>query len=393
MAKTKIRVTKQQVNEQRVSSKKDTSPKWDGQEKWTAAEFAGNFRIAMQYYNMEFNPKDLKAAVIKWMGTVGYDKTVIADFKKSKDWRCGITMGAIASCFLRGMPTHREDFNGGRDSQVWLKEAIENAILEGKNDIEVEEATAAPVGPVISIQDRVRDASLSMTEEIEDALENFSADPDAFDPKAFKMVNLLRGKEVKAAHARVIKGLYARMQAELEEAITAKADEQIKEAYAHIDRKNLRKLLEFYKEITAACDMLGQEAKVNRKPRVKKTVSNDKLVEKIKYLKVFEPLKLVSINPTDIIGVKELWIYNTKTRKLGRYIANEFMDLGIKGTTITGFNESASIQKTLRKPVEQLKAFKAAGKVQLRKFLEEINATEIVLTGRINEDTVLLKAQ
>jgi hypothetical protein len=138
--------------------------------------------------------------------------------------------------------------------------------------------------------------------------------------------------------------------------------------------------------------MLMQEAKVNRAPRAKKAVSVDKLVAKLKYKKTDEPLKLVSINPTDIIGSKELWVYNTKSRKLGKYVANEYMELGVKGTTITGFNESLSVMKTVRKPEEKMKEFKAAGKVQLRKFLDEINATEARMNGRINEEIILLKA-
>ena len=67
--------------------------------------------------------------------------------------------------------------------------------------------------------------------------------------------------------------------------------------------------------------------------------------------------------------------------------------LGIKGTTITGYNEAASVGKTLRKPDEKLKEFFKAGKVQLRKFLEDIKATETAANGRINLDTILLKVQ
>jgi hypothetical protein len=134
-----------------------------------------------------------------------------------------------------------------------------------------------------------------------------------------------------------------------------------------------------------------EEAKVNKKPRAKKAVPAEKIVGKMKYLKTFEALKLVSINPADILRAKELWVYNTKTRKLGKYVTTEFSELGVKGTSITGFDEHNSIQKTIRKPEEKLKEFKAAGKVQLRKFLDEINATDTKMTGRINEDTILLK--
>jgi hypothetical protein len=139
--------------------------------------------------------------------------------------------------------------------------------------------------------------------------------------------------------------------------------------------------------------MLAQEAKVNRKPKAKKAVPAEKIVAKLKYKKADEPLKLVSINPADILGAKELWTYNTKSRKLGKYIASEFADLGVKGTSIINFDEHKSVQKTLRKPIDQLKEFKAAGKVALRKFLDDINAVDTKMNGRINEEIMLLKVQ
>ena len=67
--------------------------------------------------------------------------------------------------------------------------------------------------------------------------------------------------------------------------------------------------------------------------------------------------------------------------------------LGVKGTSIIGYKESDSVQKTLRKPLEQLNEFKASGKVALRKFLDDIKAVDIKLNGRINEDVILLKVQ
>ena len=67
--------------------------------------------------------------------------------------------------------------------------------------------------------------------------------------------------------------------------------------------------------------------------------------------------------------------------------------LSVKGTTLTGYNETASVGKTLRKPEEKLKEFAKAGKIQLRKFLEDIKATETQGNGRLNSDTVLLRVQ
>ena len=389
---TKTRITKKQVIAHRTKTPKDHSPVWEGSETMDADQFMRHFHSAMGYYRLEFSGKDLKPAVIKWMTGVGCTKEDIAAFKKTKDNRCNVTMGAIASCLLRGMPTVRADFNKGRDTAAWLRNEIVQIVEQGKDDID--EDAVIEVKPTVaqpSIQDRVREAAYRMTEEIEDALEGFQADPENFDPKAFKMLNLLKGKEVKAAHARIIKTLYSRDLAELEELASGKADEQLREGYSHRSKKQIKNLIAFYQEIMSACDMLAQEAKVNRAPRKTKAVPKEKLVAKLKYMKTNEPLKLVSINPTDILGCGELWVYNTKNRKLGRYVAAEFQTLGVKGTTITGFDEFKSVCKTLRKPEEKLKEFKAAGKVQLRKFLDDINATDTKMNGRINEEIILLK--
>ena len=393
-AEKKTRVTKAQVIAHRTRAVKDLSPSWDGHETMTADEFSRHFRRSMDYYRLESSGKELKPKVINWMSSQDYPKDVIKAFKDTKDNRCSVTVGAIAANLLKGMPAVRADFNEGRNTAEWLSKAIAKIIDEGKNDEqEVEEgAEVKPTVPQISIQERVRESSFAMTEEIEDAIESFIADPNAFDPKAFKLVNLLRGKQAKAAHARIIRDFYKRQHDEYLEVAEGK-DEQLKEGYSHISKANLKKITAFYAEILAACDMLMQEAKVNKKPRAKKPTDKAKLVAKMKYLKQDEKLKLVSINPVDIIGNKELWVYNTKTRKLGKYVAAEFAELQVKGTTITGFDENKSVQKTLRKPEEQLKEFKAAGKVVLRKFLEDIKAVDIKLNGRINEDTILLKVQ
>ena len=389
---TKTRVTKKQVIAHRTRAVKDHSPVWDGCEAMTADQFLRHWHNAMNYYRLEFSGKDLKPAVLKWMTSVGCDAKDIAAFKRTKDNRVNVTMGAIASCLLRGMPAVRADFNSGRDTAGWLREAIVETIEAGKNDKDDSEVVEVkPVGVQPSIQDRVREAAYKMTEEIEDAIDGFQKDPESFDPKAFKMLNLLKGKEVKAAHARIIKTFYSRDLAELEELASGKADEQLREGYAHRSKKQIKNLIAFYQEIMMACDMLAQEAKVNRAPRKAKAVPKEKLIAKLKFKKTDEPLKLVSINPVDIIGASELWIFNIKTRKLGKYVATEFNTLNVKGTTITNFDEFKSIQKTIRKPEEKLKEFKAAGKVQLRKFLDDINATDTKMNGRINEETMLLK--
>lgn len=366
--------------------------KWEHCEGWTTDHYLAHFRDVMYYYRTNYSGKDLKPAVLKWMTDNGYSKKDITIYKNGKDFRTSLTMGAIASCLNNGMLDSREDFNNGKSTIDWLKLSIASVLKESINDHDEDAVQEKVSNPQPSIQDRIKETSLKMTDDIEEALDNFSKDPETFDPKAIKVISLLKAKEAKAAHARVIREFYVRGLNEIEE-LEQGQDEQLKEGYSHLSKSQIKKLHTFYKEIVDACNMLMQESKVNRAPRAKKAQPKEKVVAKLKYLKTHEQLKLVSINPTDIVGSQELWVYNTKTRKIGKYVAAEFSELSVKGTGIINFDESKSVQKTLRKPEEQLKEFKDAGKVVLRKFLEDIKAVDIKLNGRINEDTILLKVQ
>ena len=393
MAVTKSKKsTASHLADARAKRGKDLSPKWDGCESWNTDQYLKFFRDSMDYYRLEKSAKELKPEVIIWMGRNGYTKDQIKAFKDTRDNRCSSTVGSIAANLNRGMPPVCSDFNNGKNTALWLGNQIAEILETGKNDYEPEVVDDKPTAPQISIQDRLRETSYAMTDEIEEALDGFSRDHDSFDPKQFKVLNLLKGKQAKAAHARIIRDLYAPQLAEYEEVLEGSCP-QLKEGYSHISKKNIKKIIEFYQEITTACEMLMQEARVNKKPRARKAVPTEKIVAKLKYCKSNEPMKLVSVNPTEIVGSKELWIYNTKTRKLGKYVAAEYQELTVKGTSIVGFDATLSVQKTLRKPEEQIKEFKASGKVALRRFLEDIKAVDIKLNGRINEDTVLLKVQ
>ena len=386
-----------------ISSRRGANPdpKWADWEKMTGEEYHKFRRHAVAYYYAEYKTSDLLADLYAWMKENKYSAEDIRLVKAAGTF--GLTQAAIiARCLRTGMPdlnekeaVHWAELQGTmgdlKPVTVFLKERIEEAKHYGST-IKVEEKLdeSKPVIPQPSIQDRLRETAGKMTEPIEEAFDRFIVDVDSFDLKSFKVSNLLKAQETKGAHARVIASFYQRNYEEITEAIGGK-DEQLNEGYRHYTKKQLKKIHDFYKEIIDACEMLQQEGKVNRKPRAKKSVPKDKLVSKMKFKKTDEAFKLVSINPADIIGTQELWIYNTKTRKLGKYVATAYGELRVKGTTVVGFDEIKSVQKTLRKPEEQLKEFKAAGKVALRKFLDDIKAVDIKLNGRINEDTILLK--
>jgi hypothetical protein len=183
------------------------------------------------------------------------------------------------------------------------------------------------------------------------------------------------------------------IQRHVEELMAAqdKQHAQLVESYRHYRASDYKRLFAFLADLLAGIEQYRGVKKAVKKARVRKAPAKEKVVARLKYAREDRALKVVSVNPTDIIGAQELWVFNTKTRKLGRYMAEAMGQLGVKGTSITGFDEARSLAKTLRKPEEQLKEFLKAGKVALRSFLKDIRAVEIKMNGRINEDTLLLK--
>ena len=390
VAVKKTRVTSQSIRE---NAKRDLSPKWDGAEEMSPTEYAAHFRDAMKYYRLESSGKELKPKVIDWMGRNDYTRDQIQAFKKTKDWRCNLTMGAIASCLLKGMPAVKQGFNANKNSAEWLKEQIADAVEAGRWDIEEVEVvkSAKAAAPVMNIQDRIREQAVGMSDEIDAAIDSWIVDPNAFDPKAFKMVSLLRGKGAKAAQARYIKGFFARGLAELKELSSGHADDQLKEGYRHVSRKNVNKLIEFYESIAQACEQIAAEAKVLKKPRAKKVKPAEELVKRIKFKMTDDKLGVTSVPAAGLIGAQAAIVYNAKTRKFGMYIAKTSAGLNVKGTSIIDFTDK-SVQKTLRKPVEQLKDFKLQNtQRRVETWLSAIKATDTALNGRMNADIMILK--
>ncbi len=380
----------------RVNKGRDMSPKWDGADEWSGEQFTNHFRKAMEWYRLENSVKDLKPKLVEWMNMNGYDKSDSNAIRKTKDKYFNGTMVGVAACLVKGMPEIHEGFNSGKDTSAWLRKEIESVLKAGADDLDDDEDTPKvkeekPVVVMPNIQERLREAAGNMTEEIDAAIDAWITDPEAFDPKAFKIVNLLRGKGAKAAHARYIKGFFKFGHEELLELSSGEADEQLREAYKHNSRKNVKKLIEFYDSIMSACDQIAAEQKVLKKPRAKKVKPAEDLVKKLKFLIKDDKLGIVSVPPAGIIGAQGVAVFNVKTRKIGYYISKTSAGLGVKGTSLTDFSDK-SFQKTLRKPPEQLKEFKEQNtQKRFETWFKGVKTTETVLNGRFNEDTILLK--
>ena len=154
--------------------------------------------------------------------------------------------------------------------------------------------------------------------------------------------------------------------------------------------KTLKTLIAFLDEIcsTAQKQIIQKKANTVRK---KKPTDVNKVVAKFKKLMEFPELKLKGTNPVDCIGVTDVWVYNSKTKKLGVYRGQYTGCMGIKGNSWVGFTETSSVQKTLRKPLTQMAEFQTLGKNQLKKWFDSIKSVEHRMNGRGNEYTLIMR--
>ena len=383
---------------------------------------------AFEFYRMEFKSSDYKRWVVEYCKGNPEWKKKVTSIAKSPEWRYSCTVGTACRLLNKGFPDyhkayaeHWKELPGTMGEIKPLSEFVNKNLTElyeeGTKVIEEvkkkEEAEKQLEARKPNIQERIATQSIYMSAKVDEWLDTWGNNPAKFDPKGFRISKHLMDVKCTQAHARKIKEWFASEIAEFEEVLNppSKASrekmterdkdyaEQLIEAYADFDKKDVKKYYEALMLFMGACDIIIDTAKANRKPR-KRIRSKEKMVAKLKFRINDEKFQLASINPQDIIGAEELWVFNTKTRKIGRYVASskdplhqrrEGTGLSVKGTTVTGFDEETSIQKTIRKPEEKLKEFKDAGKIKIKKFLDEINAVDIKLNGRINPDTILLK--
>jgi hypothetical protein len=266
------------------------------------------------------------------------------------------------------------------------------ALRESKHALEKEtSAQDVETTPkvVISIHDRLREKAREVAGEVEGWLDDFIMDKKLPAKTIEDFTNLFKTYELKAPHMRYIYIIFEHRAAEIVSAVEGK-DKELIEIYSNFTKPELKKLDLFYKNLLKSCDMMQEVAKVERAPRKKKPISHDKLVSKIKYKKEDSSLGIVSLNPVQIVGSKEVWLYNTKTRKLAQYKAIDERGLSVKGASLLNYS-SDSAEKTVRKPAETLADFKKASKVKLRTFMKDLSTIDIPCGGKLNEHHVILR--
>jgi hypothetical protein len=425
---TKPRAKKVKVQQPRIRKSLLQDPSWEGVERWNGEKFSRNMHHARQYYLQNYATNDLIDFTYEWMGRQErYTRHDIRAAKAAKTKLITTNVGVTARMLSMGMPDVHEKYNewwtslkGTGDNtprpfSEFVIRRIGEAIADGKEILKtakIEETKKINVH-VPSIQERIRETCGDMVVEIEEFLDQFMRSPDSVNVVDFDPLTLLRRKQAKPGHARVIKkwyqGEYDEFQelanlptpAQMKKFTDEQADQiaQLKEGYAHLSVKQRKDWLSVFQKIMDACEILDKEAKTQRAPRKVKAKSPEDQVKSLKFKISESKYGIASVPPAKIIGASVAVVFNVKTRKLGIYYASNTDPKGlqrvgtgfsVKSTTLQGFDTERSVQKTLRKPEEQLTQVKKTTRAKAEKFLETVSTTETKLNGRFNEDVVLL---
>jgi len=245
-----------------------------------------------------------------------------------------------------------------------------------------------------NIQEILKEKASEAAGELEGLFDEFiigGAKPNA----KLKPMDEVAKKNVMPQHISLIVDVWKRKLTEFEE-VQAGKDSQIVQGYAHLSKIQIRNIIKFIESVLSDLNSYISVKKASKAPRARKAVPVEKIVAKLKYLKLFKDaaskLDLVSIHPTKLHGASEAWVYDTAKRKLHHYIADEYSKtFTVKGSTLLGFDSAQSEVKTLRKPAEQLKEV-TGSKPAARKYFKEIKAVATAPNGRFNEAMLILKA-
>jgi hypothetical protein len=347
-------------------------PTWEDLQFLNESELRSREGQALNWYNYFFEPKEGRKFILEFMETVDMPSVTMKLFSRLPDSRINSTTAAMARMYVMGW----------EDSEKRKK--IESRIMDlCRKSVELIEEDIKQTKAKANIPQKINTNVLIV--EIEQMIDEESESLSGF-------YEWLKNKEAKPIDVRGVIDYYAGWFAELAEASERNADPQLKEAYAHMTKKQLKERVDLFSGIIADCEsyLSNSRKSVVRKPRKTKPKTADKLVGKLKFQKEHTELKIVSVDPTKIIGARELWVFNTKYNVLAHYISDQ--GLSVKGTTLQGFNEEGSQQKKLRKPADTLPLITGSTAKAAERAFENLKTKEASTNGRINEFTVILRA-
>ena len=235
-----------------------------------------------------------------------------------------------------------------------------------------------------SVQENIKNKVQLLLAEVDYAI-------DVWDVEPFDMYKYLSKNKASATVAKKIPEEYQELIDEVNLAISGKS-KQLKEAYGFMNVSEKRAFINFVKKIQTDSERYAENHKPVRKPRKAKQFTAKDKVKKLNFLNEDTDNKITSIEPSKIIGAEILFLFNSKTNQLSYYEAFDRGGLDVKGTTIKNFDtDTSAVKKLGAKTTHFLDRVLGGGKIVLNKIMNEVNSKAGNVTGRVNNNMIILK--
>ena len=357
-------------------------PEWKFQP--TEENRVSSFANAFHWYNYHYGKKDAKEMLCHYLEHNGR-KVDAKTMRGIPDSQIRLTPAWVCRMTLLGLELNEHE-QCNIDEQISTMLKAKQEIKRAQSEVDADTAVAK-----LTIQDHLREKVSECCGEMEAMFDDF-IDAGAKMSADFSPIKLMRGMNISPNMIGTVSRVWELRLAEFTEVLEGK-DDQLVEGYSHLSKIQLRNCVKFCETAINDCNSYVQLKKVERKPRAKKAVSPEKLTRKFKFMKEFDELKLKSEPVTKLVGASEAWLYDTAKRKLVHVMADSHIGtFTVKGSAIAGFDTLTTVQKTLRKPAEQIRAVTGGGKPAARKTFGEIKATETKFNGRGNDNLIILWA-
>jgi hypothetical protein len=342
------------------------------------------FSKAFAWYNYHYGKRDAKEMLCQYL-EINHRPKDAKLMRGIPDSQIRLTPAWVCRMTLMGLVLNEHE-QGIIDEQIATMLRVKQEVKRDKAEVEAETAVTK-----LTIQDHLREKVSECAGELEGMFDDF-IQTGAKMSADWKPIAQIRGMNISPNMVGAISEVWKVKLAEFEEVLEG-TDADLVEGYSHLSKNQIKQCVKFIEQVIADCGNYVQIKKVERKPRAKKAVSPERVSARFKYLKEFAELKLTSVAPAQLVNAAEAWLYDIKKRKLIHVMADAHIGtFTVKGSSIVGFDTINTVQKTLRKPAEQLKELMVAGKPATRKVFKDIKSTEVKYNGRGNENLIILKA-
>lgn len=357
-----------------------SEPRWDQQPQPESR--VSRLTEAFSWYNYHYSRKEARDIIVAYLEH-RERKADVKTFRKVADNEVNLTAAWLCRMTMMGLTLNDQE-------QQQLDSRIVGMLATTNNkDVVIEESAVAVVKP--NIQERLREKMIECAGDIEGMFDDFLL-AGARLTAEHKPINLLRGKNVAPNLVAEVSSLWQVRLREIVQVLGGQ-DDQLVEGWSNYTKAQLRAIEKFCESVINDCSAYVQIKKVEVKPRKAKKVSPEQRARKFRHALEIEEFGIKGLPATSLVDCAEAWLYDAKKRKLIHAVADGHVGrFTIKNNMLIGISPADTLQKTLRKPAETVKAIAAAGKPAARKIFADLSTTETQFNGRGSEHIVILRA-